>query len=328
MKKYFSVVLFLIVIVTVICLSGCLYDLVIPESDLDSAVTEDDSSPPTQEDGVVPGKGTLKIYLTDTLEKNDVPDTYDAIFISISHIEAHFVENDVEPLGTEDAGESKKGNWQVIADWSKEGGFEVDLIALKGKSILLASLEGLPSRKYTQLRVFLVDDQATIVVNEGDYPLNIPSVGQTGIKLIHQFVIIPGLITELTLDFDAKKSIIETGNGEYKLKPVIRIISSYSEDLGELYLGSIEGVVNKLDVKGIIAEVIEDDSVKIEGLLLPFEKTTTPDSDGYYTIIDIPFGVYKVTASADEYIESFQNIIIDSGEVITVDFGLEPKEPE
>jgi len=64
-------------------------------------------------------------------------------------------------------------------------------------------------------------------------------------------------------------------------------------------------------------------SVTIEGLILPFEETEFTDEYGYYTIIDIPFGVYKVTANAGGYIESFQNIIIDSDEVITVDFELE-----
>lgn len=326
MKKYFKFVLLLGI--SLIFITGCVIDLVVPENDLNSEDTENGSSSPTQEDGVVPEKGTLKIYLTDALEKNDVPDTYDAILISISRIEAHFVENDVEPLGTEDAGESKKGNWQLIADWSEEGGFEVDLIELEGKSVFLAS-ELLPSGKYTQLRVFLVEDHATIVVDGEPYPLNIPSVGQTGIKLIHPFEIIPDQITKLTLDFDAEKSIIETGNGKYKLKPVIGIIPSYSEDTGELYFGSIEGVVYKLVEPGVIAEVIGGALVEIEGVTLPYGETyegvTTYYTDlyGYYIISNIPIGVYKVTASADGYTESFQNIIIDSGEVITVDFELE-----
>ena len=213
----------------------------------------------------------------------------------------------------------------MIAEWDE--GYEVDLIELEGKSILLASELLLPG-KYTQLRVFL-EGQAIIIVNGEEHDLDIPSVGQTGIKLNHPFEIIPGQITELTLDFDAQKSIIKTGNGEYKLKPVIGIISSYSQDEGELYFGSIEGLVYRLDELGDIAGVIEDASVKIEGLTLPYGETyggtTTTDLGGYYTIIDIPFGVYKVTASAGGYIESFQNIIIDSDEVITVDFELEPE---
>ena len=322
MKKYFGVIL--VLVVTVIFLSGCFYDLVIPESDLYLEDTENGSSSPTQEDGVVPGKGTLKIYLTDALEKNDTYDTYDAIEISISRIEAHFVETEVEQPDAEVAGGSIKGNWQVIVEWDE--GFKVDLIKLKGESILLASSELLPSRKYTQLRVFL-EDQAIIVVDEITYDLDIPSVGQTGIKLNHPFEITSDKITELTLDFDAQQSIIKTGNDKYKLKPVIGIISNtYSPGIDESYLGSIAGLVYKLGETVIIVGAL----VEIEGLLLPFEETATTNLVGYYTIIDIPFGVYKVTASAENqgYIESFRNIIIDSEEVITVDFELELLELE
>jgi hypothetical protein len=316
MKKYFGVVLVLAVIV--IYLSGCFYDLVIPESDLNSEDTEN---------GVVPGKGTLKIYLTDTPEKNGDDDDYENIFISISRIEAHFVETYVEQQDAGVVGGSIKGNWQDVVNWSGVEGFKVDLIELEGKSIFLAS-ELLPSGKYTQLRVFL-EDQATIVVGGVIYPLDIPSVEQTGIKLNHPFEIIPGQITKLTLDFDAGQSIIKTGNGDYKLKPVIRIISSYSEDLDVSYFGSITGQVDELyDTDGKVG--IEDALVEIEGLTLPYGETYDPvtintDIDGIYDIYDIPIGVYKVTASAGGYIESFQNIIIDSGEVITVDFELEPQ---
>ena len=239
MKKYFGVVLVLVVIV--IYLSGCFYDLVIPESDLNSEDTGD---------GVVPGKGTLKIYLTDTPEKNGDDDDYENIFIFISRIEAHFVETYVEQQDAGVADGSIKGNWPVIVEWS--GGFEVNLLELEGKYIFLASAL-LPAGKYTQLRVFL-EDQATIVVNGEENnldvvngeELDIPSVEQTGIKLNHPFEITPDYITELTLDFDVNKSIIKTGNGDYKLKPVIGIIPSYSPELAISYFGSITGQVYKL----------------------------------------------------------------------------------
>jgi hypothetical protein len=77
---------------------------------------------------------------------------------------------------------------------------------------------------------------------------------------------------------------------------------------------------------------IVDASVEIEGTTLPYGgthgETVYPDPDSYYAISNIPIGVYKVTASAAGYIESFRNIIIDSGEVITVDFELEPQPPD
>ena len=72
---------------------------------------------------------------------------------------------------------------------------------------------------------------------------------------------------------------------------------------------------------------IDDALVVIEGVTLPYgetyEGTDKTYSGGYYNISGIPFGIYKVTASAAGYIESFRNIIIDSDEVITVDFELE-----
>ena len=71
--------------------------------------------------------------------------------------------------------------------------------------------------------------------------------------------------------------------------------------------------------------------MEIEGLTLPYGgthgETAYTGPDGYYDIFGIPFGIYKVTASAAGYIDSFRNIIIDSDEVITVDFELEPEEP-
>ncbi|GAG74514.1 unnamed protein product, partial [marine sediment metagenome] len=265
----------LVFCLTLLLFTGCMMDTVTPELDNGDLENQEDINEGINDSQNL-SKGTLKIYLTDALEKNNTYDTYDAIEISISRIEAHFVETNEEELGTEVADGSKKGNWQVIAEW--DGGFEVDLIELEGKSIFLAS-ELLPSGKYTQLRIFL-EDQAIIIVNgeEGleKHDLDIPSVGQTGIKLIHPFEITPGYITELTLDFDAEKSIIKTGNGDYKLKPVIGIISNtYIQDEDESYLGSIEGqVYNKLMETVFIVDAL----VKIEGLILPFEGTDT-----YYT---------------------------------------------
>ncbi|GAG29750.1 unnamed protein product, partial [marine sediment metagenome] len=169
MKKYFGVVLFLIV--TVICLSGCFYDLVIPESDLNLEDTEN---------GVVPGKGTLKIYLTDAsgnYKEND-SGTYSAVYITISKIEAH----------TTGDNDGDKGSWKPLKEWNE--GLLVNLKELEDRSMLLASLE-LEPNKYTQLRIFLSEDASPVLVGEEgqDGPttetvtLEIPSSANTGIKL-------------------------------------------------------------------------------------------------------------------------------------------------
>jgi hypothetical protein len=60
---------------------------------------------------------------------------------------------------------------------------------------------------------------------------------QTGIKLIHQFTVDSGQRVDLLLDFDACHSIVKTGNGTYKLKPVIKVIPTE--------LNGINGFVDK-----------------------------------------------------------------------------------
>jgi len=88
---------------------------------------------------------------------------------------------------------------------------------------------------YTQVRLALVGNSgatppfANSVVLTGQPPnseiaLETPSAVQSGIKLVHQFTVNSGQRTDLLLDFDACKSIVRTGSGRYKLKPVIQII--------------------------------------------------------------------------------------------------------
>lgn len=337
MKKYFGVVLALVV--TVICLSGCVYDLVIPESDLNLEATENDSSSPTQEDGVVLGKGILKIYLTDSsgnYKEND-SGTYSAVYITISKIKAHIAG------GNEGDNEEDKGSWEVLKEWS--GGLQVDLIKLEDVSILLASLE-LEPNKYTQLRLFLEGDEeedAWIVLGESGeseeskskIPLEIPSVYQTGIKLNRPFKIIEGSITKLTIDFDAEKSVVKTGNGKYKLKPVIHVTSeTYSE--GEELLegsGSVSGSVSyygyDIDNSELILVGISGASVELSGGVYILANTTTTSEveglEGIFSLNNVPAGNYTLNVYTDDYGNYSETIKVVAGAdtVVNVVFLLE-----
>ena len=229
MKKYFVILVFLFLMILI---SGCINIL-----------------PTLEEEPITPGKGRLEIYLTDSSEKYKVndPETYSAVYITVSRIEAHIAGDD----------DGAEGYWVVLKDWlyDIESGVidelpVFDLIELKDESILLSEEELIPG-KYTQIRLFITEANVwiEIVVNEEseekivsdsdvekdiivessesyeEHNLNIPSNLQTGLKLIHPFEIIEGEITELTIDFDAEKSIIKTGNGNYKLKPTVKVIT-------------------------------------------------------------------------------------------------------
>ncbi len=90
----------------------------------------------------------------------------------------------------------------------------------------------LEAGSYTQVRLVLVRNVggppfANSVVLSGtatEIELDTPSAVQSGIKLIHAFTVSQGQRVDLLLDFDACKSIVRTGSGKFKLKPVIKII--------------------------------------------------------------------------------------------------------
>jgi len=216
MKKHF-VILFLLVFV--IFISGCINIL-----------------PTLEDDSIAPGKGRLKIYLTDSSEKYKVngSENYIAVNINISKIQVHLAGEDGED----------EGEWiWVLDEWAK-----YDLIKLKDAFELISDRE-LDQGKYIQLRLFVIEPTVSVEIEKtGEdsklieiedvvpfvtFDVEIPSADQTGIKLIHPFEVIEGETAELTIDFDAEKSIVKTDKGEYKLKPVIKIITVYVEEVDE-----------------------------------------------------------------------------------------------
>lgn len=76
-----------------------------------------------------------------------------------------------------------------------------------------------------QIRLILGTNN-NVVINNIVYPLSTPSAEQSGLKLqVHQ-TLEAGVAYYVLLDFDANQSIVEEGNGKYKLKPVIRTIET------------------------------------------------------------------------------------------------------
>ena len=123
---------------------------------------------------------------------------------------------------------------------------------------------------YTQLRLVLVPNSgnspfANSVVLSGqttEIPLDTPSAVQSGIKLIHQFTVASGQRVDLLLDFDACHSIVRTGNGKYKLKPVIKVIP--------FVLNGIDGFVDRtLLVNNVIV------SAQVNGTII---RATVPNT--------------------------------------------------
>jgi len=132
---------------------------------------------------------------------HDDPQNYDSVLIEILEVRIH----------TSDSG------WFSL---NTQAGV-YDLLQLQnGVDTLLVPPQQIGAGKISQIRFILGDDNK--VVEDGvDHDLLLSSQDESGLKLNLHEDIIAGQEYVITIDFDAAQSIIEEGNGEYRLKPVL-----------------------------------------------------------------------------------------------------------
>jgi len=182
------------------------------------------------------GKGQINMMMV------DAPAGYDQVNIVVAGVEVHKADADLN------------SGWVVINNVSAN----YDLLTLRNGASVVLGNNTLTAGHYSQIRL-IIGTGSNVVVDGVVFPLEIPSGEQSGLKLNHAFEIQPGLLYELLLDFDAERSIVHTGNGQYKLKPVIRVVPLVTSGTisGRINPASAAGYVytiNGTDTAGTIAE--------------------------------------------------------------------------
>jgi hypothetical protein len=163
-----------------------------------------------------------------------------------------------------------ESNWIVISDEAQT----FDLLTLSNGATSLLGEKNLDEGHYTQLRLMLTD--AEVVVDGTVHKLKVPS---NALKFVSGFDVKAGTATELIVDFDAERSIHQTGGRDnYILKPTIRIVKK-SET------GSIEGTVTNYTNLPIAYAIAGTDTITAT----PVNKDT-----GYFTLAFLPVGSYTV----------------------------------
>ena len=240
------------------------------------------------------GPGSMKISMI------DAPGDYDEVNVEVIRIEVHRGDDNDEE--TDDG----SGWYTIDVDTTY-----VDLLTLtNGNSAVLAD-STLPSGYYTQIRLILGDGN-NVVVDGVTHDLEVPSSENTGLKLNHPFTIDSGAMYEVTLDFDACRSVHMTGNGKYKMKPVIRVIVNQTS-------GSLEGVVEPVEARAMVWTTAGEDTV-----------TAYADTlSGAFRFTMLPAGDYDLnfTATVGTYRDSVVfDIPVTAGE--TTDIGTMTLETE
>jgi hypothetical protein len=185
-----------------------------------AAPTETPASPAVPAAPVAPGgSGMLAVRITDGPFSEAK-----ALLVTFSAVTAHTTDDNWVTLPFADGGSTRT----------------CDLKRLVGGVEDVLGTGSLAEGHYTQLR--LTVSSATIYFTEetsASDPVCAPSmtlspgkevgkpvdVPSGTVKLVRQFDVKASTTTTILLDFDGDKSIHQTGNGAYKMQPVIRILS-------------------------------------------------------------------------------------------------------
>lgn len=216
----------------------------------------------------------------------DAPGDYEEVNIDIQEVRVHASE-----------GEQSDG-WQSL-DIDK-GVYNL-LDFTNGLDTLLGTVE-LPAGRISQIRLILGNNN-TLKENGQLHDLSTPSAQQSGLKLNVQAVLTEGITYTILLDFDVARSILKTGNGSYKLKPVIRAIT-------EATSGAIEGTVSIPQSTPAVYAIHEQDTVG----------TSFANDLGKFMIKGVPAGTYTLSfAPATGYlIEDIDGVVVSTGSVTKV----------
>jgi Domain of unknown function (DUF4382) len=217
--------------------------------------SDDDSTAPEQ---VPAGDGHMTLNLIDSAGP------YEEVNIEVIQVSVH------------KAGEDSTSGWLVISNDT----LAVNLLEYTNGNHAILADSSLASGQYTQVRLLLTDNN-TVVVHGETHDLEIPSGSTSGLKLNHPFTIEEDVVYSATLDFDAERSIHMTGNGQYKMKPVIRIVVDATS-------GSIFGTVDPADARAKVMTFVGEDTVST------YADTLTGD----FRLMALPAGMYDVEISA------------------------------
>ena len=254
--------------------------------------------------GTDTGTGTVSVSLTDPPSCAFPNGAYDHVYITVRSVQANI---------TATADDNSSG-WQELAPELNSLPKQIDLFAAASNTCLLTTLgsnTALPAGTYQQIRLLLVPNDGSgpipstnacaghgyncVFLHNASSPiqLDLSSQANTGLK-IPPGQVVGGPITvaagadvDLNIDFNACASIVQEGNGAFRLKPVLTAGQVSTNNTG------ISGqVVDQATLAPIAFETSGAVMVSLEqpdstGADVIFEQTAA-DSNGNFNFCPLP----------------------------------------
>lgn len=218
---------------------------------------------------------------------------------------------DVQANVSSTAGDNDSGWKDLTPNLSKQPK-QIDLLGQANNQCFLATLgdaQQLQAGNYQQIRLILADNSATLannlcgsstncVVLSSDnsvHTLQLSSESRTGLKIPSGqiasggFNVSSGQTKDLNIDFDTCASIVQQGNGQYRLKPVLHAgeVSTTSTSINGKILDKTTGN----PVEGTVLVALEQkDATGVDRIVM----STLAGVDGTFVFCPISAGTYDV----------------------------------
>ena len=264
-----------------------------------------------------PATGTVNVSVSDPPScaapagaARTAPGTFISVWVTIVSIKAH----------TSSSADASSSGWQELAPQLNSAPAQVDLLNLPANGQCLLQHLGstsLPAGDYQQIRLILLANAATsappssnacaslgnvfncVVDSNGAHTLDLSSEATTGLKIppgqimggpLH---VTAGQSVDLNIDFNTCASIIQQGNGNFRLKPTLTagVVSPNLTGIS----GQIVDSVTSQPIAGAMVTLQAADQSGVDRIAMQ-EQT---DATGHFGFCPLPMGaVFDVVVDA------------------------------
>jgi hypothetical protein len=248
------------------------------------------------------GTGTVHVSITDPPSCAFPNGNFDHVYITIRSVQAH----------TSTTADGNTPGWQELAPQLNTQPMQIDLFAAGTNACLLTMLgsnTALPAGTYQQIRLLLVPNDGgggpvpstNACGNQGYncvqlhsdgsfHELQLSSQANTGLKIPPgqvqggPIMVSPGQDVDLNIDFNACASIIQQGNGRFRLKPVLTAAQVSTNTTG--ISGQVVDSATQLPIAGgtVLVALEQPDSMGTDII----SRQTVADSNGNFNFCPLP----------------------------------------
>jgi len=252
------------------------------------------------------GTGAISTMISDPATCATPNGPFSHVYVTITDVKAH----------TSSTANDSDSGWVDLTPNLKNAPKQVDLLGLANNQCFLASLgdaQQIQAGTYQQIRIILASDSASISSNacgngsancvqlskdSSFHALNLSSEDKTGIKIPPGQMpggglkVAAGKTTDLDIDFQTCQSILQQGNGQYRLKPVLHAgeVSTVSASINGAV---VDGSTGKPVIGSAWVAVEQKDSGGVDRVI----QSTIANTDGTFVFCPLPAGNYDVVVS-------------------------------